>query len=87
MARRHLLSSSPDPRLTSMATANALRTLHDLGQEARMLTARIESAQQRNSDRPSFLNARVTFRIKPDRRRENLPLGPEGERRKGTGRF
>jgi hypothetical protein len=73
-------------RLSSIAAAGTLRTLYDLGQEARMLKARIESAQQRNGERPSFLRARVTFRIKPDRRRATLPLGPEGERRRGSGR-
>jgi hypothetical protein len=73
-------------RLNSIAATGALRALHDPGQEARMLRARIESAQQKNGERPSFLHARVTFRIKPDRRRATLPLGPEGERRRGSGR-
>jgi len=81
MAQHRPAAISFNLTLSRSATAEALRTLRHLSRDAKTLGARIDAARTINlaSSPPRH---DISFRPKPDRRRANLPLGSQGERRR-----
>ena len=81
MTHRNHLLFCPDLGLGLTRHSEAIEALLDLGREAKMLGARIETARQDDREN-SFPGDRVMLRVKPDRRRTTRPHGPYGERRR-----